>query len=80
MLASSDSGFLDRVARIEIDEVAAQPARFWDVVVSASDSLELNSQSAVELLRHLSEGAECVLLTKKRSGTPSSPPLVPGRD
>lgn len=50
LLASSVSGLVDRLACLVRDEVTAHRPRLTDVVASASDSLELDSQSIVEFL------------------------------
>lgn len=63
LLASLDSGFVDRLVHLVTDEVVAHRAMLTDVVVSASESLKMDLQSVVEFLRSGSEGVECLQLT-----------------
>lgn len=48
-IVSSDSDFCEMVAHLENDGVAARHASITDVVVSASGSLEMDSQAIVKM-------------------------------
>lgn len=57
LVLSLVSGFVNRLAHLGSDEVADHCANLTDIVVSASDSLELDSRSVMELSYvQLSEG------------------------
>lgn len=64
-LASLVFGFLDKVAGLVSAELAAYRARLTDVISSVSDSLQLDLQSIVELLRAAEQGFECIQLAHR---------------
>lgn len=81
LLATSVPGFIDRVAYLVGDEVAAHHVRFMDVVASASYRLELDLQSIVEVLCTAErKGGRASSANQETSGMPPSLHLVPGSD
>lgn len=65
LLASWASCFVDRVALLVRDELTAHRAGPTDLVASASDSLELDSPSIVELLCAADKKGQCLQLSQR---------------
>lgn len=63
-----------------IEEVAAHHWRLKDVVVSTSDSLELELLAIVDLFLTVKRGSRESTASSETSGVPSCMPLVPGND
>lgn len=61
-------------------EVASHRAKLSNVVVPESDSLNLDSQSIVELLLAAERVGRVYTAISERSGTTPSIPLVPAND
>lgn len=77
LIVSPVSSFVYRMASLMSDEVAALCSGAPDVVPSASDILELNSQSVGQVSRVAERVARMSTARKETSGTPSCVPLAP---